>query len=65
MSILSAFSSKQENKKVSEHLKDFLVDFSIEVMPRTASKIESFKEILPQNTRVYIAHIEEIGRAHV
>ncbi len=60
MSILSAFSSKQENKKVSEHLKDFLVDFSIEVMPRTASKIESFKEILPQNTRVYIAHIEGV-----
>ncbi len=60
MSILSAFSSKQENKKVSKHLKDFLVDFSIEVMPRTASKIESFKEILPQNTRVYIAHIEGV-----
>jgi methylenetetrahydrofolate reductase (NADPH) len=60
MSILSAFSSKQESKKVSEHLKDFLVDFSIEVMPRTASKIESFKEILPQNTRVYIAHIEGV-----
>ncbi len=60
MSLLSAFSSKQENKKVSEHLKDFLVDFSIEVMPRTASKIESFKEILPQNTRVYIAHIEGV-----
>ncbi|MDC1046267.1 methylenetetrahydrofolate reductase [Candidatus Pseudothioglobus singularis] len=60
MSILNVFSSKEENKKVSENLKDFLVDFSIEVMPRTASKIESFKEILPQNTRVYIAHIEGV-----
>jgi len=39
-------------------LKLFLKDFSIEVMPRTAAKIESFKELLPQNTRIYIAHIE-------
>jgi len=61
MSILSAFSSKEEGKKISNHLKDFLVDFSIEVMPRTASKIESFNEILPQNTRVYIAHIEGVS----
>ena len=60
MSILSAFTSKEETKKISDNLKDFLVDFSIEVMPRTASKIESFSEILPQNTRVYIAHIEGV-----
>jgi len=60
MSILSAFSSKEDNKKASDQLKNFLTDFSIEVMPRTASKIESFKEILPQNTRVYIAHIEGV-----
>ena len=60
MSILNVFSSKEENKQVSENLKDFLVDFSIEVMPLTASKVESFKEILPQNTRVYIAHIEGV-----
>ena len=60
MSLLSAFSSKEDNKKASDQLKSFLDDFSIEVMPRTASKIESFKEILPQNTRVYIAHIEGV-----
>ena len=60
MSILSAFSSKEDNKKASDQLKNFLTDFSIEVMPRTASKIERFKEILPQNTRVYIAHIEGV-----
>ena len=60
MSILSVFTSKEETRKVSDNLKDFLIDFSIEVMPRTASKIESFKEILPQNTRVYIAHIEGV-----
>jgi methylenetetrahydrofolate reductase (NADPH) len=60
MSLLSAFSSKENNTKTSDQLKSFLADFSIEVMPRTASKIESFKEILPQNTRVYIAHIEGV-----
>ena len=27
-------------------------------MPRTAEKIENFRDILPKNTRVYIAHIE-------
>ena len=60
MSLLNLFSSKTENQKVSDHLKEFLTGFSIEVMPRTAAKIESFKEILPKNTRVYIAHIEGI-----
>lgn len=32
--------------------------YSIEVMPRTAAKIESFRDLLPAGTRVYIAHIE-------
>ena len=32
--------------------------YSIEVMPRTAAKIESFRELLPEGTRVYVAHIE-------
>mgnify|MGYP006272426427 CR=1 FL=1 len=36
----------------------FLEGFSIEVMPRTAEKIEDFRAILPEGTRVYIAHIE-------
>jgi methylenetetrahydrofolate reductase (NADPH) len=36
----------------------FLQDYSIEVMPRTAEKVESFRALLPQKTRVYIAHIE-------
>ena len=39
-------------------LEPFLQNFSIEVMPRTAEKVDSFHEILPQHTRVYIAHIE-------
>jgi methylenetetrahydrofolate reductase (NADPH) len=32
--------------------------FSIEVMPRTAAKIADFSAILPQGTRIYIAHLE-------
>ena len=36
----------------------FLQGCSIEVMPRTAAKVEDFKAILAPGTRVYIAHIE-------
>ena len=36
----------------------FLQGYSIEVMPRTAEKVENFRAILPKGTRVYIAHIE-------
>ena len=36
----------------------FLGGFSIEVMPRTAEKIEDFRTLLPGGTRVYIAHID-------
>ena len=32
--------------------------YSIEVMPRTAAKIEDFSDLLRPGTRVYIAHIE-------
>lgn len=32
--------------------------FSLEVMPRTAEKVEDFRALLPMGTRVYIAHIE-------
>ena len=35
----------------------FLRGFSIEVMPRTAEKVESFAALLPAGTRVYVAHI--------
>ncbi|MFW2541918.1 methylenetetrahydrofolate reductase [Primorskyibacter sp. 2E107] len=36
----------------------FLQNYSIEVMPRTAEKVEDFRALLPAGTRVYIAHIE-------
>lgn len=43
---------------VSGDLEAFLQGYSIEVMPRTAAKVEDFKALLPKGTRVYIAHIE-------
>jgi methylenetetrahydrofolate reductase (NADPH) len=36
----------------------FLKGYSIEVMPRTAEKVEDFRALLPRGTRVYIAHID-------
>ena len=39
--------------------KDFISGFSIEVLPKSASKIKSFSEILPKQTRVYIAHLAD------
>jgi len=39
-------------------LKAFLQGASIEVMPRTATKVDDFKAILAPGSRVYVAHIE-------
>ena len=43
---------------LSPEVESFLHGYSIEVMPRTAQKVEDFRAILPVGTRVYIAHIE-------
>lgn len=43
---------------VNPEMEAFLQDYSIEVMPRTADKVEDFTALLPKGTRVYIAHIE-------
>lgn len=45
-------------KPVNRQVEAFLQGYSIEVMPRTAEKVEDFRELLPQGTRVYIAHID-------
>ena len=42
----------------TDQLEAFLKGYSIEVMPRTATKVENFRDLLPAGTRVYIAHIE-------
>ncbi len=43
---------------VNPQVEAFLDGYSIEVMPRTAEKVENFRDLLPAGTRVYIAHIE-------
>ena len=45
-------------KPVNSEIEAFLKGYSIEVMPRTAEKVEDFRALLPAGTRVYIAHIE-------
>ncbi|WP_116599651.1 methylenetetrahydrofolate reductase [Primorskyibacter marinus] len=42
----------------SPEVQAFLQGYSIEVMPRTAEKVENFRDHLPEGTRVYIAHID-------
>ena len=43
---------------VNGQVEALLKGYSIEVMPRTAEKVEDFRDLLPDGTRVYIAHIE-------
>ncbi|WP_109464364.1 methylenetetrahydrofolate reductase [Albibacillus kandeliae] len=45
-------------KPANAQVEAFLDGYSIEVMPRTAEKVEDFRALLPEGTRVYIAHIE-------
>jgi methylenetetrahydrofolate reductase (NADPH) len=59
MSLLSFGKSKKpQETTVNPQIEAFLKDYSIEVMPRTAEKVEDFTALLPAGTRVYIAHIE-------
>ena len=58
--VLSRFRPKnaRENVVSPQQLAPLLQGASIEVLPRTAAKIESFPALLPKGTRVYIAHID-------
>lgn len=59
MALLNMFKSRQEDIPAEPALfGDLVGGYSIEVMPRTAAKIDDFKALLPAGTRVYIAHIE-------
>ena len=55
------FGSRAETRAASPDLNsqaaDFIDNWSIEVMPRTAAKVENFRALLPAGTRVYVAHI--------
>lgn len=52
------FTSLSRQQAPEQQLSDMLNGWSIEVMPRTAAKIDDFRTLLPIGTRVYIAHIE-------
>jgi methylenetetrahydrofolate reductase (NADPH) len=58
MALLNFRKKETAPDEVNPQIESFLQDFSIEVMPRTAEKVEDFRALLPQGTRVYIAHIE-------
>jgi len=55
---LFPFGRKAATPSDSDAMAAFLTGYSIEVMPRTAEKIEDFRTLLPEGTRVYIAHLE-------
>jgi methylenetetrahydrofolate reductase (NADPH) len=57
MSLLN-FRRKEASTTSGVEVEALLKDYSIEVMPRTAEKVEDFRALLPQGTRVYVAHIE-------
>ena len=50
--------SNTAGNEPNPEMESFLQSYSIEVMPRTAEKVEDIRELLPVGTRVYIAHIE-------
>lgn len=52
------FGDRSKAEAPEPFLSDMIEGWSIEVMPRTAAKIEDFRAILPSGTRVYIAHID-------
>jgi methylenetetrahydrofolate reductase (NADPH) len=59
MAILNVFRNRRADEKPEPaSFGGLLGGYSIEVMPRTAAKIENFRAFLPVGTRVYIAHID-------
>jgi methylenetetrahydrofolate reductase (NADPH) len=58
MALFSAKAKAAPEKTDAAAMEALLQGYSIEVMPRTAEKIEDFRALLPKGTRVYIAHIE-------
>jgi len=58
MALFNFAKKSEEETPISPKMESFLKGYSIEVMPRTAEKVEDFRALLPKGTRVYIAHIE-------
>ena len=55
---MALFNFRREAAPAPVSIEALLHGYSIEVMPRTAEKVEDFRALLPRGTRVYIAHIE-------
>jgi methylenetetrahydrofolate reductase (NADPH) len=58
MSLLSFRKKPKLSKTPTREIESILAGYSIEVMPRTAAKVEDLQTLLPKGTRVYVAHIE-------
>lgn len=58
MALLNFLKRDQKPATGGPEMASFLSGWSIEVMPRTAEKVEDFRALLPRGTRVYIAHID-------
>jgi methylenetetrahydrofolate reductase (NADH) len=43
---------------IHEEIREFINNFSIEVTPKECSKISSFKDLLPDNTSIYVTDIK-------
>ena len=57
MTLLNFKKSKDQRAPIKDS-NGLLNGFSMEIMPRTAEKVESFANILPKDTLIYIAHID-------
>ncbi len=58
MALMSLRPRPERAEPVDPQVSEFLTGFSIEVMPRTAAKVDDFRAILPAGTRVYVAHVD-------
>ncbi|MEM9755483.1 MAG: methylenetetrahydrofolate reductase, partial [Pseudomonadota bacterium] len=58
MALLNFRKPAAAEKPAGADLAALIEGFSIEVMPRTAAKIDDFRDHLPAGTRVYVAHID-------
>jgi len=55
---MSILNFRKSTTETPSNIAGLLQGYSLEVMPRTAAKIDSFAELLPAGTRIYIAHID-------
>ncbi|MBN2759855.1 MAG: methylenetetrahydrofolate reductase [Rhodobacteraceae bacterium] len=58
MGLLNFRRPVEADQPANDNVAALMQGFSLEVMPRTAEKIEDFRALMPLGTRVYIAHID-------